>query len=108
MLSRRWMTHSIGVELELLEVSRKEIARITHEVVSGELECQDERGQRWRVTQPDGRMWRIIDDLSLNGPTSARGELISPVFYEAEIPVLEAIVEKLRDRGARVDSSCGM
>ena len=55
----------------------------------------------------DERTWNVVDDDSIRAPHNERGELTSPILYEADLPLLVKVVDALRAAGARVDSSCG-
>lgn len=104
----RVLTRNFGIEIEFTGITRNKAAKVIAEHLEGTIERE---GQNYKVTPPDGRVWRIVYDGSiatqrrLNGQrVSATSEysveLVSPILtYEKDIDTLQEMVRALRKAG---------
>ena len=93
-----------GIEIETVGLNRERLARAIQTVVGGD--AVDE-GRGWRVTDPTGRVWRVVPDGSLSGGEQS-GEIVSPVLTYADLDALQNIIRAVRTAGARADHSTGI
>jgi len=97
-------TMTFGIELEFVCITRQQAARAIHAVVGGTLS-----GRRFSdVEAEDGRLWRAVDDSSLQSPDGRSAEIVSPILTIDDIPMLQEIVRSLRRAGARANETCGI
>jgi hypothetical protein len=99
---------SFGIEIEVkgsFQAAGRAIETGLRE--AGRLETTGTGGYyaRPRVTDNEGRVWKVVGDGSLgrNGC-----EVVSPVLRWDDMECLQQIVRALRRNGCRVDSDCGI
>jgi hypothetical protein len=116
---------TIGVEIEMTGITRKQVAEITAEHTNGQAQRKSNGG--WIVTGADGRKWDIKYDGSIKAkkrPAPGRKmqpvgygesqewapELATPILTYDDIPMLQELVRKLFKAGGRssADLGCGM
>ena len=89
MADRDFLKTNFGIEIELTGITREKAARIVVDHLRGSMERQNDYYDSYKVTAPDGRVWKIMYDGSLrcqrkvNGQKVAAGreysvELVSP------------------------------
>ncbi len=89
---------TFGIEIETVGASREAVARAVQTVVGGTLSGT-------RVTDRQGRTWKVVRDGSLPG---GGAEVVSPILRYADIPELQEVVRAVRRAGAKADASCGI
>jgi hypothetical protein len=101
-------TLQFGIEIETVGISRQSLALAIHHVVAGTAGSltMDPDGS-WRVTDTQGRAWRVVRDGSLSGGENS-GEIVSPVLGYNDIELLQQIVRTVRAAGARADETTGI
>ena len=104
---------TIGVEIEMNNISRKEAAKIAAEHFgTGRWEDTDYRNgyRTFSAWDQQDREWKFSYDSSIAGPESQRCELISPVLHYEDIELLQELCRRLRKAGARssADQMCGV
>ncbi len=92
-------TLRFGIEIETVGQPRDTVARAIHSVVGGYLNGAS-------VRTPDGRVWQVVHDGSLNG--SQNGEIVSPILTYADLDQLQEVVRAVRHAGCRADDSTGI
>lgn len=107
-----------GVEVEMTGITRKKAARLVAEVLGTtpshpESNCYHTR----TIADQAARKWKIMRDSSIeairNDGTSEpldeyRVEFVTPPLNYSDIELLQNIIRKLRENGAKAHSSCGI
>lgn len=109
-----------GIEIEMTGITRAKAAETLSIFLGGEIDHTFDSYDTYKVTAPDGRVWKLMSDGSIktekkeNGRKVSAGreystELVSPILtYESDIETLQEIVRHLRKAGAFVNESCGI
>ena len=107
-----------GVEVEMTGITREKAARLVAEVLGTtpshpESNCYHTR----TIADQAARKWKIMRDSSIeairNNGTSEpldeyRVEFVTPPLNYSDIELLQNIIRKLRENGAKAHSSCGI
>lgn len=107
-----------GVEVEMTGITREKAARLVAGVLGTtpshpESNCYHTR----TIADQAARKWKIMRDSSItpirNDDTSEpldeyRVEFVTPPLNYSDIELLQNIIRKLRENGAKVHSSCGI
>ena len=107
-----------GVEVEMTGITREKAARLVAEVLRTtpshpESNCYHTR----TIADRAARKWKIMRDSSIeairNDGTSEpldeyRVEFVTPPLNYSDIELLQNIIRKLRENGAKAHSSCGI
>lgn len=107
-----------GVEVEMTGITREKAARLVAEVLRTtpshpESNCYHTR----TIADQAARKWKIMRDSSIeairNDGTSEpldeyRVEFVTPPLNYSDIELLQNIIRKLRENGAKAHSSCGI
>lgn len=107
-----------GVEVEMTGITREKAARLVAEVLGTtpshpESNCYHTR----TIADQAARKWKIMRDSSIeairNDGTSEpldeyRVEFVTPPLSYSDIELLQNIIRKLRENGAKAHSSCGI
>ena len=107
-----------GVEVEMTGITREKAARLVAEVLGTtpshpESNCYHTR----TIADQVARKWKIMRDSSIeairNDGTSEpldeyRVEFVTPPLNYSDIELLQNIIRKLRENGAKAHSSCGI
>lgn len=107
-----------GVEVEMTGITREKAARLVAEVLGTtpshpESNCYHTR----TIADLAARKWKIMRDSSIeairNDGTSEpldeyRVEFVTPPLNYSDIELLQNIIRKLRENGAKAHSSCGI
>lgn len=107
-----------GVEVEMTGITREKAARLVAEVLRAtpshpESNCYHTR----TIADQAARKWKIMRDSSItpirNDDTSEpldeyRVEFVTPPLNYSDIELLQNIIRKLRENGAKAHSSCGI
>ena len=110
--------HLFGVEVEMTGITREKAARLVAEVLGTtpshpESNCYHTR----TIADQAARKWKIMRDSSIeairNDGTSEpldeyRVEFVTPPLNYSDIELLQNIIRKLRENGAKAHSSCGI
>jgi hypothetical protein len=104
---------TFGVEIEMVGSTRPTIAKAVQSVVGGKdpehvVDQEDESITREEVRAPNGSIWRVEDDESLQAPENLRAELVSPVLEEADMGTLKSVVAAVAATGAQPNRHCGV
>lgn len=107
-----------GVEVEMTGITREKAASIVAEVLGStsshpEMTCYHTR----TIIDQDSRKWKVMRDSSISpsindGSRSSLGEyqveFVTPPLAYSDIDLLQNIIRKLRENGAKTNSSCGI
>ncbi len=108
-----------GIEIEFTGITRKKAAQVladyfgtAYEFVGGvydKYEVKDDKNRKWKIMS-DGS---ITCEKKLNGriitaPQTYSVEFVSPICKYEDIPKIQEMVRSFREKGALVNSSCGI
>ncbi|MCL2213486.1 MAG: amidoligase family protein [Oscillospiraceae bacterium] len=111
------MTHQrFGVEIELTGITRNAAAKVVAGYFSTQATHFGGPYDTYRISDSSDRQWQIMKDASIyreaRGGQSASDlysvELVTPICHYDDIERIQDIVRKLREKGAKVNSSCGI
>lgn len=101
---------TIGVEVEMNNITREEAARITAEFFGTpryeNTACRNGY-ETWSAWDPEGREWKFQKDVSIAGPDEKKCELVTPVLHYEDIQTLQELIRRLRHAGAKSDATRG-
>lgn len=112
MANRDFLNRNFGIEIEMTGITRRKAAKTVAEHLGGDIEELNDYYNTFRITAPDGRVWKVMYDGSITAQKKEAGqkvsapreysvELVSPILtYEEDIANLQEIVRKLRKAGA--------
>jgi hypothetical protein len=109
-------TQRFGIEIEMTGITRQRAANTVAEALNGNAECVCGGYDTYKVTAPDGRVWKLVSDASIRAENSRGGaatseykvELVSPICRYGDIETVQTIVRALRADKAKVNASCGI
>lgn len=107
-----------GVEVEMTGITRAKAASIIAEVFGTRASSADESCYRSiNIKDQSSRIWKVMRDSSIN-PVRNDGtneymdeyriEMVTPPLKYEDIEILQNIIRKLREAGAKANSSCGI
>ena len=109
-----------GVEVEMTGITREEAAEALAAYFETTPEYLGTYYDTWGVTDPEGKVWKLMSDASIQGErktnagyieTESRDykvEMVTPKLTYAELPKLQECVRQVRHAGAKANSSCGI
>jgi hypothetical protein len=107
-----------GVEIEMTGITRATAAQIVGEVLGSQPSAPSGNCYYTRqIKDQAARVWKVMRDSSINpvrnDDTNAamdeyRVEFVTPPLNYNDIETLQTIVRKLREKGAKANSSCGI
>ena len=109
-------SQKFGREIEMTGITRALAADVIAGYFSSHAEHVRGTYDTYAIRDNDDRQWKIVCDSSINAETR-RGtssnrlymvEMVSPVCKYEDIETIQEIIRKLRERGAKVNSSCGI
>lgn len=101
---------TIGVEVEMNNISRKKAAMVAATFFGTgryEYTASSDGYDTWSAWDAGGRKWKFSKDVSIVGPDSEKCELVTPILVYDDIYTLQGLVRKLREAGGRSDWSRG-
>lgn len=106
----RAKTQTIGVEIEMNNITRCRAAKIAAEFF-GTGRCEDTADRNgystWSAWDACDREWKFQKDISIAGPDNKKCELVTPILSYGDIPMLQELIRKLRKAGAVSNASVG-
>ena len=102
-------TQNFGVEIELTGITRRVAANVIARFFGTTAGAITRTS--YKVTDNQGRTWSIVRDSSIT--PSLRGntyqvEIVSPILTYNDIETIQELLRKLREKGAKTNSSCGI
>lgn len=101
---------TIGVEVEMNSITRANAAKIAAEFF-GTGRYQDTASRNgycaWSAWDESGREWKFQRDGSIAGPNSEKCEMVTPILTYADMEILQGLIRRLRNAGARSDTTRG-
>lgn len=104
---------TIGVEVEMNNITRKEAARVAAEFFGTgryDYTAYTDGYQTWSAWDATGRKWKFQKDVSISGPDDQKCEMVTPILVYDDIEMLQELVRVLRRAGAKSDArrGCGV
>lgn len=107
-----------GVEVEMTGITREKAARLVAEVLGTvpshpESNCYhtrtiaDQAARKWKIMR-DSSITPIRNDDTIESLDEYRVEFVTPPLNYSDIELLQNIIRKLRENGAKAHSSCGI
>jgi hypothetical protein len=112
MTSKDFLKSNFGIEIEMTGITRKKAAKVVADHLEGTIEEVHDYYKTLKITERDGRVWKIMYDGSIKCQKKTGGqkvsasseysvELVSPILtYERDMESLQEMVRKLRKAGA--------
>lgn len=113
-----------GVEVEMTGITREQAAWALADYFGSEPQYQGGTYGTWIVNDPRRQTWKLVSDSSILAerktssgyeviPDDDEGrdywvEMVTPKLTYDELPVLQECVRRVRQAGAKVNSSCGI
>ena len=113
-----------GVEVEMTGITRGQAAHALADYFGTEAQYTGGTYGTWTVKDPRWRTWKLVSDSSILAerktssgyeviPDDDEGrdywvEMVTPKLTYDELPVLQECVRRVRQAGAKVNSSCGI
>ena len=112
-----------GVEVEMTGITRRQAAEALAAYFGTSVHYCGTYYDAWGVTDPEGKVWKLMSDSSIKpekktagGYISASGmdsgeyrvEMVTPKLTYAELPKLQECVRRVRKAGAKANGSCGI
>ena len=104
---------TIGVEVEMNNISRDKAARIASELFGTNRYSNTAARngyQTWSAWDAQGREWKFQKDVSITGPDSEKCELVTPILTYEDVELLQELIRSLRKARAKSDATrcCGV
>ena len=97
-------TQKFGVEIELVDISKAEAVKAMAEVFGTNRYSTSSN----YAMDTQGRQWKAVFDGSLNSASGKSAEIVTPILGYEDIELLQQVVRKLREKGAKANESCGI
>lgn len=107
-----------GVEIEMTGITRKKAAQVIGEILGSCPSAPTDNCYHTReIKDQTARVWKIMRDASINpvrndetneDTDEYKVEFVTPPLNYEDIDLLQNIVRKLRENGAKVNNSCGI
>ena len=101
---------TIGVEVEMNNITRKDAARIAAEYFgTGRYEDTAYRNgyYSWSAWDAQDREWKFQRDVSIAGDDAHKCEMVTPILTYSDIETLQELCRRLRKAGAKSDATRG-
>ena len=100
------MENTYGIEIEFTNITRKNAAEVIRKTLNGTYKEGTTR-DTYLIEDQQGRGWKLTKDVSIHGTSSQQCELVTPILTMPDLPTLKAIVEALKEAGARSTNKLG-
>ncbi len=109
-----------GVEVEMTGITRRQAADALAAYFGTEPQYLGTYYDTWGVTDPEGKVWKLMSDSSIRVERKTAGgyvsigngeyqvEMVTPKLTYAELPKLQECVRRVRKAGAKANTSCGI
>ena len=107
-----------GVEVEMTGITREKAAKIVAEVLGTTPPCPDSTCYHTRIIADQAaRKWKVMRDSSIEPKRNDgtrdnldeyRVEFVTPPLKYEDLELLQNIIRKFRENGAKSDKSCGI
>ena len=104
---------TIGVEIEMNHITREKAAKVAAEFFGTnqyKYTAATNGYFAWSAWDQFGREWKFMRDVSIHGDNDHKCEMVTPILYYKDIPMLQEVVRKLRKAGAisNPHNGCGV
>ncbi len=99
---------TFGIEIEMNRITRRNAAQVIADHFGTQPRHIGGTYDTREVPDNQGRKWKVVSDASIEGPQEERTELVSPICTWEDIPMVQELVRKLRQAGAKAHTSCGI
>lgn len=102
-------SQTIGVEVEMNRITRRDAAKVAAKLFGTEWSvCREgDSYDTYSCKDAQGRVWRFQRDVSIHGPEAYKTELVTPILVYSDIELLQEVIRVLRKAGAKSDPSRG-
>lgn len=109
-------TQKFGIEIEMTGITRAQAAQVIAGYFHTTATHVGGGYDPYTVRDSENRQWKLVRDSSINCQ-SRRGrtgnddysvEFVSPICRYEDIETIQELIRKLREAGAKVNSSCGI
>ena len=112
MTNKDFLKSNFGIEIEMTGITRRKAAETVAEHLGGTIEELQDYYGTFKIEAPDGRVWKVMYDGSINTQKRVAGqkvsaskeysvELVSPILtYQKDMENLQEIARKLKKAGA--------
>lgn len=105
--------YNFGVEVEMNHITRENAAKLAAEFFGTGIykDTQLTDGySTWSAWDASGRKWKFCKDVSINGPSIEKCELVTPILEYEDIELLQELLRRLRKAGAvsNPQQGCGV
>lgn len=109
--NKDFLERSIGIEIELTGITRNKAAKVIAKHLNGVIEKKNDAYDTYKITAPDGRVWKVVYDGSIRTQKKVSGqkveaskdysvEIVSPILnYKKDIESLQEVVREIRKAG---------
>ena len=108
-----------GIEIEFTGITRKKAAQVLADYFGTAYEFVGGVYDKYEVKDDKNRKWKIMSDGSITCQKKSNGhitfatrtysvEFVSPICTYEDIPKIQEMVRSFREKGALVNSSCGI
>lgn len=101
---------TIGVEVEMNKIQRETAAKLAADFFGTGRYKNTARAngyETWSAWDEQGREWKFQKDVSIEGPSEEKCELVTPILNYTDIETLQELIRKLRKAGAKSDATRG-
>lgn len=98
-------TQTFGIEIEFFGMPRQKAARVVADYFGTEYRAD---GRGWKAKGRRERWWKIVRDGSIHSTLGEGCELVSPILNYSDIEDVQNIIRALREKGMKVNKSCGI
>ena len=114
---KEMLSKNLGIEIEFTGITRRRAAKVLADHLGGR---NSQHGRDYWVTEPNGRIWKVVYDGSIrcqkkvDGQRIAAGaeysvEIVSPILtYQEDIDSLQEMVRKIRKAGGFANKTTGI
>lgn len=105
----RMKTQTIGCEVEMTCITRKEAARIAADFFgTGRYEYRGYGYSAWSAWDAQGREWKFMSDSSIRVQSGEACELVTPILHYEDMAMLQEVVRSVQRSGGICNESTGI
>ena len=114
---KEMLSKNLGIEIEFTGITRRRAAKVLADHLGGR---NSQHGRDYWVTEPNGRIWKVVYDGSIRCQKKVDGqritagaeysvEIVSPILtYQEDIDSLQEMVRKIRKAGGFANKTTGI
>lgn len=109
-------TQRFGVEIEFTGITRAEASEAVATALNASSQYDGGSYNIYTVATPDGRKWKVMSDASIVAEKRGGGyagseykcEFVTPICTYEDIERIQEIIRAIREKGGKVNDSCGI